>query len=136
VNKLKILLLIVFLPGPFFCSAQQLKIPSTKGTLDEITKNNASSDHRTFAFKKDQGVIGIIFSSLFYGYKAFLSSQDRPTRCAFTPSCSEYGLLAVRKYGVVPGMIRSFDRLSRCNNFVERAGYTEDEKTGFFIDHP
>lgn len=57
-----------------------------------------------------------VFSGLFLFYKSFLSSQDNQ-RCSFHPSCSEYGLEAVKKYGVVRGMISTFDRLTRCNGF-------------------
>jgi putative membrane protein insertion efficiency factor len=57
-----------------------------------------------------------VFSGLFLVYKSFLSSQDNQ-RCSFHPSCSEYGLEAVKKYGIVRGMISTFDRLTRCNGF-------------------
>jgi putative component of membrane protein insertase Oxa1/YidC/SpoIIIJ protein YidD len=55
-----------------------------------------------------------LLSGLFLFYKSFISSQDR-SRCSFHPSCSEYGLGAVKKLGVVRGAISTFDRLARCN---------------------
>lgn len=57
-----------------------------------------------------------VFSGLFLFYKSFLSSQDNQ-RCSFHPSCSEFGLEAVKKYGVVRGIICTCDRLTRCNGF-------------------
>lgn len=36
-------------------------------------------------------------------------------RCRFHPSCSEYFIGAVKKYGVVRGAWRGFGRLLRCN---------------------
>lgn len=57
-----------------------------------------------------------VFSGLFLLYKSFFSSQDNQ-RCSFHPSCSEYGLEAVKKLGVLRGMISTFDRLTRCNGF-------------------
>jgi putative component of membrane protein insertase Oxa1/YidC/SpoIIIJ protein YidD len=57
-----------------------------------------------------------VFSGLFLFYKSFLSSQDNQ-RCSFHPSCSEFGLEAVKKFGVVRGIICTCDRLTRCNGF-------------------
>ena len=56
----------------------------------------------------------VIFSSMFYFYKKYISSQDA-SHCMFTPSCSEYGLDAIKKKGMIMGLIDGFDRLSRCN---------------------
>ena len=38
-------------------------------------------------------------------------------RCRFHPSCSEYLIEAVRKYGVVSGGLRGVWRILRCNPF-------------------
>jgi uncharacterized protein len=50
----------------------------------------------------------------FYVYKTFISSQDHMS-CVFTPSCSEYAVEAVRRQGMLIGLINTFDRLTRCN---------------------
>jgi len=57
-----------------------------------------------------------VFSGLFLFYKSFFSTQDN-LHCSFHPSCSEYGLEAVKKLGLVRGVVCTFDRLSRCNGF-------------------
>ncbi|MBC7776999.1 MAG: membrane protein insertion efficiency factor YidD [Phycisphaerae bacterium] len=57
-----------------------------------------------------------VLSGLFLFYKSFFSSQDNQ-RCSFHPSCSEYGLEAVKKLGVVRGIMCTCDRLTRCNGF-------------------
>ncbi len=36
-------------------------------------------------------------------------------RCAFEPSCSEYMILAVEKYGVIKGVFKGIKRLLRCH---------------------
>ena len=36
-------------------------------------------------------------------------------RCVFEPSCSEYAILAIRKYGVLFGGIKAIGRLMRCH---------------------
>ena len=38
-----------------------------------------------------------------------------PSVCRFTPSCSEYFILAVRKYGPVRGVCKGVGRICRCN---------------------
>jgi putative membrane protein insertion efficiency factor len=38
-------------------------------------------------------------------------------RCRFYPSCSEYFIGAVRKYGVISGSLRGAWRIMRCNPF-------------------
>ena len=38
-------------------------------------------------------------------------------RCRFHPSCSEYFIGAVRKYGVLSGTVRGVGRILRCHPF-------------------
>jgi putative membrane protein insertion efficiency factor len=66
--------------------------------------------------KQNRNELQAVFSGLFLVYKSFFSSQDNQ-RCSFHPSCSEYGLEAVKSLGVLRGMICTFDRLTRCNGF-------------------
>ncbi|MCK9221849.1 MAG: membrane protein insertion efficiency factor YidD [Limnochordia bacterium] len=40
-----------------------------------------------------------------------------PRRCRFYPTCSEYCLIAVRRYGVVYGLYKGFHRICRCHPF-------------------
>lgn len=37
--------------------------------------------------------------------------------CRFYPSCSEYFILAVRKYGALRGALRGIGRICRCHPF-------------------
>jgi len=66
--------------------------------------------------QKNTNELQWIFSGLFLAYKSFISSQDFQ-RCSFHPSCSEYGLEAVKKLGVIRGLMCTCDRLTRCNGF-------------------
>ena len=36
-------------------------------------------------------------------------------KCRFEPSCSQYMILSIKKYGVVRGLLRGIKRLCRCN---------------------
>ena len=47
-------------------------------------------------------------------YRAVLSPIV-PTQCKFTPTCSEYGLLCVQKYGTLRGSLLITWRLIRCS---------------------
>ncbi|MDD3711310.1 MAG: membrane protein insertion efficiency factor YidD [Patescibacteria group bacterium] len=37
--------------------------------------------------------------------------------CRFTPTCSQYGIEAVKKYGVIYGGMKAIWRILRCNPF-------------------
>ena len=46
-------------------------------------------------------------------YRASSPARVRAS-CRFTPSCSEYALLALEKYGFISGWGRTIKRLARC----------------------
>lgn len=45
-----------------------------------------------------------------------LASDETRLKCVFEPSCSEYMILAVKKYGVVRGVFKGIKRLRRCGH--------------------
>ena len=47
-------------------------------------------------------------------YQRFAPASIR-NKCRFEPSCSEYMILALRKYGLRKGLAKGIDRLRRCN---------------------
>ncbi|MFG2036529.1 membrane protein insertion efficiency factor YidD [Dactylosporangium sp. NPDC048998] len=53
------------------------------------------------------------------GYQRWLSPHLR-TRCRQVPSCSDYGLQAVRRYGLVEGSRLTAARIRRCNPATPR----------------
>jgi len=55
-------------------------------------------------------------------YKKIISPILPPT-CRFTPSCSEYAILAIRKYGFFSGFVRSGWRILRCNPLNKHTGW-------------
>ena len=46
-------------------------------------------------------------------YQRFAPEKVRK-KCRFEPSCSEYMILSVKKYGAISGLFRGIDRLKRC----------------------
>ncbi len=55
-----------------------------------------------------------IVSTLIKAYK-YLISPILPSSCRFYPSCSEYALDALRKYGLVKGLWLTIKRIARCH---------------------
>ncbi|MBQ2850619.1 MAG: membrane protein insertion efficiency factor YidD [Thermoguttaceae bacterium] len=54
-------------------------------------------------------------------YQTAISPMFGPC-CRFTPTCSQYCLLAVQKYGVFIGVLKTIWRILRCHPF-SRGGY-------------
>ncbi|MEZ5173867.1 MAG: membrane protein insertion efficiency factor YidD [Bacteroidia bacterium] len=104
------------------------------------THELGNSFHHKHAPVKYAGVrnntneIQYVFSGLFLFYKFAISSQDN-NRCSFHPSCSEYGILAVKKFGAVSGMLATLDRLQRCNG-LSPENYKIDLERKLLIDFP
>ena len=49
-------------------------------------------------------------------------SRVTPSSCRFTPTCSQYGIEAIQKFGVLKGILLIIKRLARCNPF-HKGGY-------------
>lgn len=58
---------------------------------------------------------------LISAYKKIISPLLPPS-CRFYPTCSEYAIQAIEKYGVVKGAAKSFWRILRCNP-LGKGGY-------------
>ena len=63
---------------------------------------------------------GII--SLIRFYQKYLSPLKWRTQCIYTPTCSEYAIQAISKYGIIKGILLSVWRILRCNPF-SKGGY-------------
>jgi len=58
---------------------------------------------------------------LICGYRRFISPQLAPS-CKYLPTCSQYAMDAVAKYGALRGSIMAVWRILRCNPF-SKGGY-------------
>ena len=77
-------------------------------------------------------MIGKVLWPFSFALKAFLIGGVRcyqallrpllPAVCRFTPSCSEYFILAVHKHGPLKGACKGVWRICRCNPFT-RGGF-------------
>ena len=54
-------------------------------------------------------------------YRKYISSM-KSTKCPYIPSCSEYGMEAIEKYGALKGGALALWRIIRCNPF-SKGGY-------------
>lgn len=55
-------------------------------------------------------------------YRKFISPLKRRPTCIYTPTCSEYALQALQKYGAVKGTYLAIKRVLRCHPFHD-GGY-------------
>ena len=54
-------------------------------------------------------------------YRRYVSPLKPPT-CRYVPTCSEYSIQALQKYGLLKGTAKSVWRVLRCNPF-SKGGY-------------
>ncbi|HHV74550.1 MULTISPECIES: membrane protein insertion efficiency factor YidD [unclassified Thermoanaerobacterium] len=57
-----------------------------------------------------------IFIYLIKFYQKFISPM-KPKSCRFYPTCSQYAIDAIMKYGILKGGIMALWRILRCNPF-------------------
>ncbi|EKS4345450.1 membrane protein insertion efficiency factor YidD [Clostridium sporogenes] len=54
-------------------------------------------------------------------YRKYVSPLKRPS-CRFYPTCSQYSMEAIEKYGALKGTLISIKRIIRCHPF-NKGGY-------------
>lgn len=62
-----------------------------------------------------------VFIFLIKLYQKYLSPL-KSTKCPYIPTCSQYGLEAIQKYGALKGGLLAAWRILRCNPF-SKGGY-------------
>lgn len=55
-------------------------------------------------------------------YRKYLSGIKTRSTCIYVPTCSEYGIEAIQKYGACKGGFLTLWRILRCNPFA-KGGY-------------
>jgi putative membrane protein insertion efficiency factor len=64
----------------------------------------------------------LIFLINFYKKHISLFFKKNGVECKFYPTCSEYSLEAIKKYGSFKGTLLSIKRILKCNPF-SKGGY-------------
>ena len=62
------------------------------------------------------GLFKKLLVKLIKGYQKFISPLKRP-RCRFYPSCSQYAIDAITKYGALKGGLYAIKRILKCHPF-------------------
>lgn len=63
-----------------------------------------------------------ILISMIRFYRTHLSGLKTPC-CRFTPTCSQYAIEALEKYGALKGSYLAVRRILRCHPFSGKSGY-------------
>ena len=69
----------------------------------------------------EHGIVARLLMRVVRGYKRYISPL-LPDSCIYSPTCSEYALEAIEKYGAARGGWLAFRRILRCNPF-HRGGF-------------
>jgi hypothetical protein len=130
--KLPIFIIVAILASATFPAAQPLTNGKSDHSwlilpIDEMHETAAAVPTPTPRHEWDW----LAFASYRF-YKKNISSQDAIS-CTFEPSCSTYGLHAIRNLGVLAGLGATFDRLSRCHGW-NRGAYKVDVSSGLNLD--
>jgi uncharacterized protein len=64
--------------------------------------------------KKILQILSLPFIGLIRLYQVIISPILGP-KCRFTPSCSHYGIEALKKHGVIKGLWLTIKRIGRCH---------------------
>ena len=64
----------------------------------------------------------VIFIKMIRFYQKYLSALKGMPSCKYTPTCSQYAVEAIEKYGAVKGGLMAVWRILRCNPF-SKGGY-------------
>lgn len=55
-------------------------------------------------------------------YRKYISPHKKPC-CRFTPTCSQYAIEAIEKYGAFKGGYLALRRILKCHPFSGKSGY-------------
>ena len=100
-----LLVLFIFFLGSMPAQTKQLYLLKKEKLSQELAANNAKPNT-----KKKRGV-GNAMLTLYQKHISVLISAD----CLYTMSCSRYSREAINKYGLIPGVLLTADRLMRCS---------------------
>lgn len=61
--------------------------------------------------------LNFVLIGLIQFYRKFISPMKKTASCRYIPTCSQYALEALKKYGPFKGMYLAVRRVLRCNHF-------------------
>jgi len=123
-----VLVLYLFYSNSYAQSSSDLNflIQHRSNTISHTNEKNYHLSYETSEVK-------IFFINIIRFYQVFISSQQNRNVCVFTPSCSRFGLSAIKKYGPIYGILMASDRVQRCYGQTNKY-YLIDSQTEKFYD--
>lgn len=88
-----------------------------RGTTKQTKIGETDETHKREGFFSFASSIFVYFAVSLLRFYQYLISPLFPPSCRFTPTCSEYAIEAVTKYGVWKGVLLALKRLARCHPF-------------------
>jgi uncharacterized protein len=82
--------------------------------MERESRSSPLSSERLGFFARTRGLLQYGIELAIVGYRKFISPLFPPS-CRFYPTCSEYALEAVRKFGPLKGSWMSLKRILRCH---------------------
>lgn len=73
-------------------------------------------------FKNIGKFINLILIGMVRIYRKYISPMKRMPSCRYIPTCSQYAIEALQKYGPLKGSYLAIRRILRCNHF-HKGGY-------------
>ena len=73
-------------------------------------------------FKKIGKFINLILIGMVRIYRKYISPMKRMPSCRYIPTCPQYAIEALQKYGPLKGSYLAIRRILRCNHF-HKGGY-------------
>lgn len=56
------------------------------------------------------------FIAAIKSYQKYISPNTKPT-CKYIPTCSQYAIEAIERFGIIKGIFLAIKRILRCNPF-------------------
>ena len=63
-------------------------------------------------------ILALPFILIIKFYRSYISTLT-PASCRYTPSCSQYGLVAFEKYGLIKGFYLTIKRILSCHPWTK-----------------
>jgi len=139
---IKLSSVLVFILFSFHLYAQNKRIKDDLLLVDSVFKQQAKpAGKRPYIFKNQQKTFrnsnpaSLAYAGSLFVYQNYVS-QHLSADCMFSPSCSDFSKQAVKQFGLVKGVLLSFDRLGRCNRIAatDLEMSSLNPKTGRFDD--
>lgn len=86
-------------------------------TAQNIRRDGVTLKGIRVIFRALSNIIKRFLIFLIKFYRKYLSHLKKTTHCRFIPTCSQYAIEAIEKYGPFKGTYLALKRILRCNPF-------------------